>query len=62
MGMGKTIQTIALILSDHKQGEKKCTLVLTPTVAMVQWRNEIAKFTKGFKVPFLSWLPANARS
>jgi len=50
MGMGKTIQTISLILSDHDPAHPKCTLVLAPTVAIVQWRNEIAKFTEGFKV------------
>ncbi len=50
MGMGKTIQTISLILSDHDPNDHKCTLVLAPTVAIVQWRNEIAKFTEGFKV------------
>ncbi|BGP47216.1 DNA repair protein rad16 [Rhodotorula kratochvilovae] len=51
MGMGKTIQTISLILSDwsplHPKGS---TLVLAPTVAIVQWKSEIEKFTKGFKV------------
>lgn len=45
-----TLQTIGLILSDYKMGERKCTLVLAPTVAIMQWRNEIEKFTKGFKV------------
>ncbi|KAL8290154.1 hypothetical protein RQP46_003093 [Phenoliferia psychrophenolica] len=51
MGMGKTIQTISLLLSDHSRtGPRKCTLVLAPTVAIMQWRNEIDKFTEGFKV------------
>lgn len=50
MGMGKTIQTIGLLLSDYKAGERNCTLVLAPTVAILQWRNEIEKFTTGFKV------------
>jgi DNA repair protein RAD16 len=49
--MGKTIQTISLILSDwspsHPRGS---TLVLAPTVAIMQWKSEIEKFTKGFKV------------
>jgi len=44
--MGKTIQMISLFLSDRK---KPC-LVIAPTVAIMQWRNEIEKYTKGFKV------------
>jgi DNA repair protein RAD16 len=44
--MGKTIQTIALWVSD-KRGP---TLVVAPTVALMQWRNEIEKFTDGFNV------------
>ncbi|GAA6012147.1 hypothetical protein JCM10207_005148 [Rhodosporidiobolus poonsookiae] len=51
MGMGKTIQTISLILSDWSPSHPKgCTLVLAPTVAIMQWKSEIEKFTKGFKV------------
>ncbi|GAA6031112.1 hypothetical protein JCM8097_004009 [Rhodosporidiobolus ruineniae] len=51
MGMGKTIQTISLILSDWSPSHPKgSTLVLAPTVAIVQWKNEIEKFTKGFKI------------
>lgn len=30
--------------------QRKKTLVIAPTVAIVQWRNEFSKFTKGFKV------------
>lgn len=48
--MGKTIQTISLILSDFKPNDRKHTLVLAPTVAIMQWKNEIAKFTEGMKV------------
>ncbi|GAA5869892.1 hypothetical protein JCM3774_000522 [Rhodotorula dairenensis] len=51
MGMGKTIQTISLILSDWSPSHPKgSTLVLAPTVAIMQWKSEIEKFTKGFKV------------
>jgi DNA repair protein RAD16 len=50
MGMGKTIQTIALILSDRIPGDRKQTLVIAPTVAIMQWRNEIEKFAKGITV------------
>lgn len=48
--MGKTVQTIALILSDWSKIERKTTLVLAPTVALLQWKNEIDKFTTGIKV------------
>ncbi|KAF6168250.1 hypothetical protein GIB67_011635 [Kingdonia uniflora] len=66
MGMGKTIQAIALVLAKRaiRQGgcqtyedtpstssslalpEAKCTLVICPVVAVLQWVNEIAKFTQ----------------
>ncbi|TFK64894.1 hypothetical protein BDN72DRAFT_774028 [Pluteus cervinus] len=44
--MGKTIQMIALLVSD----KKKPNLVVAPTVAIMQWRNEIATHTDGLKV------------
>lgn len=52
MGMGKTIQMISLVMSDFDPTEKnrKHTLVLAPTVAIMQWRNEFNKFTSGMKV------------
>ncbi|CAO1620324.1 unnamed protein product [Sympodiomycopsis kandeliae] len=56
MGMGKTIQMISLFLSDRK----KPTLVVAPTVAIMQWRNEIAKYTSDFKV--LVWHGATRES
>ncbi|EWC46267.1 DNA repair protein RAD16 [Drechslerella stenobrocha 248] len=43
MGMGKTIQTIALLMEQPRP--KKPTLVVAPTVALIQWRNEIEKHT-----------------
>ncbi|KAE9394295.1 hypothetical protein BT96DRAFT_998675 [Gymnopus androsaceus JB14] len=46
MGMGKTIQVIALLVSDRK----KPNLVIAPTVAIMQWRNEIEAHTDGMKV------------
>lgn len=42
MGMGKTIQTIALLMAEPRQ---KPNLVVAPTVALMQWRNEIEKHT-----------------
>lgn len=47
--MGKTIQMISLFLSDIKENKGQA-LVVAPTVAIMQWRNEIQKYTNGFKV------------
>ncbi|CAK7909147.1 DNA repair protein Rad16p [[Candida] anglica] len=44
MGMGKTIQTIALFMSDL---EKRPNLVVGPTVALMQWKHEIERHTSG---------------
>ncbi|CAR24218.1 DNA repair protein RAD16 [Lachancea thermotolerans CBS 6340] len=44
MGMGKTIQTIALLMNDVS---KKPSLVVAPTVALMQWKNEIEQHTGG---------------
>ncbi|KAI9511285.1 SNF2 family N-terminal domain-containing protein [Russula earlei] len=46
MGMGKTIQMIALMVS----GSAKPNLVVAPTVAIMQWRNEIETHTTGMDV------------
>jgi DNA repair protein RAD16 len=46
MGMGKTIQMIALVVS----GSAKPNLVVAPTVAIMQWRNEIQTHTTGMDV------------
>lgn len=54
--MGKTIQMIALLISD----KLKPNLVVAPTVAIMQWRNEIEAHTHGLKV--LVWYGANRES
>ncbi|KAL0949077.1 hypothetical protein HGRIS_009172 [Hohenbuehelia grisea] len=56
MGMGKTIQIIALLVTDMA----KPNLVVAPTVAIMQWRNEIASHTDGMKV--LVWHGASRES
>lgn len=43
MGMGKTLQTIALLVS---RPLGKPTLVVCPVVALIQWKEEIAKYTR----------------
>ena len=45
-GMGKTIQALALFVSDRR----KPNLVVAPTVAIMQWKNEIEAHTDGLKV------------
>ncbi|GJJ07738.1 hypothetical protein Clacol_001943 [Clathrus columnatus] len=46
MGMGKTIQMIALLVSDRQ----KPNLIVAPTVAVMQWKGEIETHTEDFKV------------
>lgn len=50
MGMGKTIQTIALLMNDV---EKTPSLVVAPTVALMQWKNEIDQHTDGKLTTYL---------
>ncbi|KAK7689056.1 hypothetical protein QCA50_007747 [Cerrena zonata] len=57
MGMGKTIQMIALLCSD--KGAKP-NLVVAPTVAVMQWRNEIEAHSTGMDV--LVWHGASRES
>ncbi|KAJ2825008.1 DNA repair protein rad16, partial [Coemansia sp. 'formosensis'] len=46
MGMGKTLQTIALMLVNHGTP----TLVVCPTVALLQWKSEIEAATDDLSV------------
>ncbi|OBA26329.1 hypothetical protein HANVADRAFT_25403 [Hanseniaspora valbyensis NRRL Y-1626] len=54
MGLGKTIQSIALIINNSK---RKTTLVVAPTVALMQWKDEIAKHTNNHLKTFLFYGP-----
>lgn len=57
MGMGKTIQAISLVVTardlhatseascSSSKGGNKCTLVICPLVALIQWEKEIEKYT-----------------
>lgn len=56
MGMGKTIQTIALFMSDL---QKRPNLVVGPTVALMQWKHEIEAHTKAGSLSVLLFHGAN---
>jgi len=58
MGMGKTIQAVSLIMSDHPA--KDPTLVMVPPVALMQWANEIKDYTDG-KLKVLVYHGQNAK-
>ena len=57
MGMGKTLQTIALMIAHRSRERGAATtrdaggryhggnLVIVPVIAMVQWRTELLRFT-----------------
>lgn len=56
MGMGKTIQMIALFMSDTL---KRPNLVVGPTVALMQWKNEIEAHTHEGQLKVLLFHGAN---
>lgn len=56
MGMGKTIQTIALMMHDRS---KRPNLVIGPTVALMQWKNEIEAHTEPGMLKVLLYHGAN---
>ncbi|KAK9133343.1 hypothetical protein Scep_012871 [Stephania cephalantha] len=81
MGMGKTIQAVALVIAKRaisstgfESGvhsstpsssmglpELKCTLVICPLVAVTQWKNEIAMYTREGSTKVLIYHGANRR-
>ena len=46
MGLGKTIQTIAFLLSE----KNKQSIVITPTALIYNWKSEFEKFAPDLKV------------
>jgi SNF2 family DNA or RNA helicase len=49
MGLGKTIQAIALLLWAKSKYKRKLNLVVAPTSVVPNWQREIAKFAPGLK-------------
>ena len=45
MGLGKTIQTLAALQLDYRQGNRLPSLLVCPTSVINNWQREAAKFT-----------------
>ena len=50
MGLGKTLQMLALIAHAREAGETRPFLVVAPTSVLSTWRSEAARFTPGLRV------------
>ena len=44
MGLGKTVQALALLLREMERGERVCALVVCPASLQLNWRSEAARF------------------
>lgn len=45
MGLGKTLQTLALLLKEQENGNKTQSLIIVPKSLVFNWEHEIKKFT-----------------
>jgi superfamily II DNA or RNA helicase len=62
MGLGKTIQTLAHLALEKARGRMdRPTLVVSPTSVLVNWRDEIARFTPGLTTVILHGGARHAR-
>ena len=50
MGLGKTIQTLALLAREQERGEKRPVLLVCPSSVIGNWQREAARFTPDLKV------------
>ncbi|BAJ29278.1 MULTISPECIES: DEAD/DEAH box helicase [Kitasatospora] len=50
MGLGKTVQTLALLALEHARGARGPVLLVCPTSLVGNWRREAARFTPRLRV------------
>jgi len=50
MGLGKSIQTLAVIARDWEAGDRRPSLIVCPTSVVANWQNEVSRFTPGLPV------------
>ncbi|MGB4398188.1 MAG: DEAD/DEAH box helicase [Daejeonella sp.] len=50
MGLGKSLQIIAFILSQRKKVEKNVNLLIVPTSLVFNWKAEVAKFAPSIRI------------
>lgn len=50
MGLGKSLQIIAFILSQRKKVEKNVNLLIVPTSLVFNWQAEVAKFAPSIRI------------
>jgi non-specific serine/threonine protein kinase len=49
MGLGKTLQTLTLLLKEKLRGNRTPSLIVCPTSVVFNWEKEVQKFTPGLK-------------
>ena len=49
MGLGKTLQTIALLTSLFRYNQIKSVLIVAPTTLLINWNKEFTNWTPGFE-------------
>lgn len=50
MGLGKTVQTLALLQAQKEKGETGTSLLIMPTTLIYNWEMEAAKFAPNLKI------------
>ena len=49
MGLGKTIQALALLSNEKKKKVKMPSLIIAPTSVVFNWINEAERFSPGLR-------------
>lgn len=52
MGLGKTLQVIAFLLSSFEEGETKRSLIISPASLVYNWESEIRRFAPACRCVF----------